>query len=88
MTVVVALAMNALIATAKLIVGAVSGSSSMLAARLDLADGLDSNAVEDVSSRIERQIGRRHPDVTQVFLDATRASAPQRHRARRLVREQ
>jgi cation diffusion facilitator family transporter len=56
----------------------------LLATRLDLADGLDSDAVEDVSSRIEREIGRRHPEVTQVFLDATRASEPERARAHRL----
>jgi cation diffusion facilitator family transporter len=56
----------------------------LLATRLDLADGLDSDDVEDVSSRIEREIGRRHPEVTQVFLDATRASARERVRAHRL----
>jgi cation diffusion facilitator family transporter len=57
----------------------------LLAARLDLADGLDSDEIEDVSSRVERQIGRRHPEVTQVFLDATRASTRQRARAHRMV---
>jgi cation diffusion facilitator family transporter len=56
----------------------------LLAARLDLADGLDSDDIEDVSSRIEHEIGRRHPEVTQVFLDATRASARERVRAHRL----
>lgn len=49
------------------------------------ADGLDSTAVEDVRSRIEQEIGRRHPEVTQVFLDATRASARERLRAHRLT---
>jgi cation diffusion facilitator family transporter len=57
----------------------------LLAARLDLAEGLDSSDIEDVSTRIEREIGHRHPDVTQVFLDATYASAPERARARRLT---
>jgi cation diffusion facilitator family transporter len=57
----------------------------LLAARLDLADGLESDEIEDVSSRIERQIAQRHPEVTQVFLDATRASDPERERAHRLT---
>ncbi len=57
----------------------------LLATRLDLADGLTSDEIEDVSSQIERQISERHPEVTQVFLDATRASRPQRERAHRLA---
>lgn len=57
----------------------------LLAARLDLADGLDSDAVEHLSTRIEREIGRRHPDVTQVFLDATHASERERAHARGMV---
>jgi cation diffusion facilitator family transporter len=57
----------------------------LMAARLDLADGLDSDEIEDVSSRIEQQIGRRHPEVTQVFLDATRASEGERARAHQLT---
>jgi cation diffusion facilitator family transporter len=57
----------------------------LLAARLDLADGLDSGAIEEVSTRIEREIEQRHPVVTQVFLDATYASARDRARAERLT---
>ncbi|HEU0289021.1 MAG TPA: cation diffusion facilitator family transporter [Nocardioidaceae bacterium] len=57
----------------------------LLAARLDLADGLTSDDIEDVSSHIAHTISARHPDVTQVFLDATRASEHQRERAHRLT---
>jgi cation diffusion facilitator family transporter len=57
----------------------------LLATRLDLADGLTSDEIEDVSSQIARQISERHPEVTQVFLDATRASQRQRERAHRLA---
>lgn len=53
----------------------------LLAVRLDLADGLDSDDVEDVSSRIARDIRARHSDVAQVFLDATQATPAQRRRA-------
>jgi cation diffusion facilitator family transporter len=60
----------------------------LLAARLDLADGLESSAIEDVSTRIERQIEQRHPEVTQVFLDATYASERDRARAHRLTATQ
>jgi cation diffusion facilitator family transporter len=57
----------------------------LLATRLDLADGLDSTEIEELSTRIERRIGQRHPEVTQVFLDATYASEGDRDRARRLT---
>lgn len=45
----------------------------MVAARVDLKSSLDSDAVEIASSEIDRDINRRWPQVTQVFLDATRA---------------
>jgi cation diffusion facilitator family transporter len=54
---------------------------SLLAVRLDLVDGLSSDEVERVSSRIDRELQTRHPEITQVFLDATRASARQRSEA-------
>jgi cation diffusion facilitator family transporter len=57
----------------------------LLATRLDLADGLSSDQIEDVSSQIEHQIATRHPEVTQVFLDATRASWGERERAHRIA---
>jgi divalent metal cation (Fe/Co/Zn/Cd) transporter len=42
--------------------------------RLDLAENLTSNQVEEVSSRIDRDLHERFPEVKQVFLDATNAS--------------
>lgn len=45
----------------------------MVAARVDLKSSLDSDAVETASSEIDRDINRRWPQVTQMFLDATRA---------------
>jgi cation diffusion facilitator family transporter len=59
----------------------------LVAARLDLAEGLDSTAVEEVSARLDHELHARHPEITQVFLDATRASARQRARSRRLAAE-
>jgi cation diffusion facilitator family transporter len=45
----------------------------LLAARVDLADDLDSSAVESISADLDAEIQRRWPVVTQVFIDATRA---------------
>jgi cation diffusion facilitator family transporter len=45
----------------------------LLAARVDLADDLDSSLVESVSAELDAEIQRRWPVVTQVFIDATRA---------------
>lgn len=45
----------------------------LVAVRLDLAQGLDSDAIETISARIDADLQRRHTQVTQVFLDATRA---------------
>lgn len=62
------------------------GPSEVLAAvRLDLHDGLDSDAVEDVSERIDAAIREKHPEVSQVFLDATPASRRERARSRRIA---
>lgn len=57
----------------------------LIAIRLDLAEGLSSSQVEDVSARIGRELRERHPEATQVFLDATRANDAQRDRAARIV---
>jgi cation diffusion facilitator family transporter len=46
----------------------------LVAVRLDLAENLTSNQVEEVSSRIDRDLHERFPEVKQVFLDATNAS--------------
>lgn len=45
----------------------------MVAARVDLDPSLDSDAVERASADIDQDINRRWPQVTQVFLDATRS---------------
>jgi cation diffusion facilitator family transporter len=57
----------------------------LVAVRLDLAGGLDSDTVETVSARIDAQLQDRYPDVTHVFLDATRASGGQRSRSERIA---
>jgi cation diffusion facilitator family transporter len=51
----------------------IGANQLLLAARVDLADDLDSAAVEQASSDIDAEIQRRWPAVTEVFLDATRA---------------
>jgi cation diffusion facilitator family transporter len=43
----------------------------LVAARLDLVAGLDSETIEDVSTEIDRELHRRVPAVAEVFLDAT-----------------
>lgn len=57
----------------------------LVAARVDLVDGLDSDDVERVSARIDDDLQTRHPEITQVFLDATRASSAERGRSRRIA---
>ncbi|WP_433544921.1 cation diffusion facilitator family transporter [Streptomyces sp. CA-294286] len=47
--------------------------STLVAARIDLRPGLDSERVELVSERIKRRIGRTWPEADQVFLDVTEA---------------
>jgi cation diffusion facilitator family transporter len=43
----------------------------LVAARVELADGLDSDAVERVAEDVDADIRHAVPDVTEVFLDAT-----------------
>jgi divalent metal cation (Fe/Co/Zn/Cd) transporter len=45
--------------------------SLLVAARIDLADGLDSSRIEEVSDEIDTALREAVPDVDQVFLDAT-----------------
>jgi hypothetical protein len=49
----------------------IGANDVLLAARIDLADGLTSAAVEQLSTSIETEIQHRWPVVTQVFLDPT-----------------
>jgi cation diffusion facilitator family transporter len=50
-------------------------TSSLLAARVDLADGLDSDRVEAVSGRIKDNLAHELPYFSHVFLDITDATA-------------
>lgn len=47
----------------------------LVAARVDIDDDLNGAEVEDVSTRLEKDLHQAFPQVTQVFLDATRARA-------------
>ncbi|WP_055490986.1 cation diffusion facilitator family transporter [Streptomyces sp. TP-A0356] len=55
--------------------------SLLVAARVDLVPGLDSEEVEEVAVRIKRSIGHTVPEAHQIFLDIT--DAPTRAAARR-----
>jgi len=55
----------------------------LVAVRLDLAENLDSNQVEEVSTRIDHDLHDRFPDVKQVFLDATNADDHERESSSR-----
>lgn len=46
----------------------------LVAARIDLAPHVDSERIEEVSTRIEKDLHERWPEVDQVFLDATPAA--------------
>ncbi|GAB2758622.1 cation diffusion facilitator family transporter [Streptomyces bullii] len=45
--------------------------SALVAARVDLAPGLDSERVEEVAVRIKRSLARTVPEADQIFLDVT-----------------
>ncbi|GGT22885.1 membrane protein [Streptomyces chromofuscus] len=45
--------------------------SALVAARVDLVPGLDSERVEEVAVRIKRSIARTVPEARQIFLDVT-----------------
>lgn len=57
--------------------------STLVAGRIDLVGGLDSEVVEEVSGRIKAAIRGRWPQVDQIFLDITDATAADRTRSRR-----
>ena len=46
-------------------------NSLLVAARIDLADGLNEDAIEGVAERIDARLREVVPDVTEVFLDPT-----------------
>ncbi|WP_128435806.1 cation diffusion facilitator family transporter [Streptomyces cyaneus] len=49
--------------------------TALVAARVDLVPGLDSEQVEEVAVRIKRSIGRTVAEADQIFLDVTERSA-------------
>ncbi|WP_435240286.1 cation diffusion facilitator family transporter [Streptomyces cucumeris] len=57
--------------------------STLVAARVDLVSGLDSEEVEEVLVRVKAAMARAWPHADQIFLDVTDASAKDRARARR-----
>jgi divalent metal cation (Fe/Co/Zn/Cd) transporter len=59
----------------ELLTMALGPNSLLVAARIDLADGLDPDRLEQVSDRIDERLREVVPDVTEVFLDPTRADS-------------
>ncbi|MFJ6753108.1 cation diffusion facilitator family transporter [Streptomyces sp. NPDC091266] len=57
--------------------------STLVAARIDLVGGLDSEEVEDVLVRVKADLTKQWPIADQIFLDVTDASAKDRAQARR-----
>ena len=60
--------------------------STLIAARIDLVAGLDSEEVEEVLMRVKAKMTEVWPHADQIFLDVTDASAQDRARARRDLR--
>ncbi|GHH81996.1 hypothetical protein GCM10018781_65950 [Kitasatospora indigofera] len=61
--------------------------SALLAARVDLREGMDSEEAEEVCVRIKRQLREECPAFDQVFLDIVDADSDDRDRARILERD-
>lgn len=53
----------------------------LVAARVDLMPGLDSERVEEVAVRIKRSIARTFPEADQIFLDVTERGSPEAREA-------
>ncbi|WAP59926.1 cation diffusion facilitator family transporter [Streptomyces sp. S465] len=60
--------------------------STLVAARVDLVPGLDSEEVEEVLVRVKKAMTRLWPHADQIFLDVTDASARDRAQAREDLR--
>ncbi|WP_318279910.1 cation diffusion facilitator family transporter [Streptomyces griseoloalbus] len=56
--------------------------TALVAARVDLMPGLDSERVEEVAVRIKRSIAREVPEAEQIFLDITDRGSPEAREAR------
>ncbi|GAA3166386.1 cation diffusion facilitator family transporter [Streptomyces virens] len=55
--------------------------TALVAARVDLVPGLDSERVEQVAVRIKQSIARGVPEADQIFLDVTERGAPEAREA-------
>jgi len=66
-------------AVVDLLTEVLSPNELLVAVRLDIDDDLTGGEVEEISTRIEKDLNQAYPEVTQVFLDATTAQ----HRDRR-----
>ncbi|MFF6996764.1 cation diffusion facilitator family transporter [Streptomyces sp. NPDC008313] len=52
--------------------------STLVAARIDLAPGMDSEEVEEIAVRIKRSLAHEVPEADQIFLDVTDAATARR----------
>jgi cation diffusion facilitator family transporter len=57
----------------ELLTMALGPNALLVAARIDLADDLEPSRVEEISDQIDERLREVVPDVTEVFLDATRS---------------
>ncbi|MEW2121425.1 cation diffusion facilitator family transporter [Streptomyces sp. NPDC005474] len=55
--------------------------STLVAARIDLVPGLDSERVEEVAVRIKRSVVQAVPEIGEIFLDVTDAAAKEAERS-------
>ncbi|WP_078914040.1 cation diffusion facilitator family transporter [Streptomyces sp. NRRL S-37] len=55
--------------------------TALVAARVDLVPGMDSERVEEVAVRIKRAVARAVPEAEQIFLDVTERGAPEAREA-------
>jgi hypothetical protein len=58
--------------------------STLLAARVDLSEGIDSETLEEALVRIKQTIADEYPEFDQIFLDIVDASPRDRQHARRM----
>jgi divalent metal cation (Fe/Co/Zn/Cd) transporter len=60
-------------AVVELLTMALGPNSLLVAARIDMAEGLHDSDIEQLSDEIDERLREAVPDVTEVFLDATTA---------------
>jgi divalent metal cation (Fe/Co/Zn/Cd) transporter len=64
---------DAVDAVVELLTMVLGPNALLVAARIDLAPGLDADRIEEIATEIDRRMREAVPDVTEVFLDPTRA---------------